>query len=143
VPFEHSSGAVIFYEDLRGRVFLLLRYLRNGKEWWDYPKGHIEKREKSVEAMMREIKEETGLSEIEVVPGFSSYSKYFFRVEGKNVFKVVDFHLARSRSKDVRLSSEHSGYAWLPYDEAMKKLTYENARNVLERAHEFLEHEVQ
>ena len=125
------------------KEFLLLRYLRDGKEWWDYAKGHIEKGEKSLEAMKREINEETGLSDIEVVPGFSSYTKYFFRSEGKNVFKVVDFHLVRSRSKDVRLSKEHAGYAWLPYEEALARLTHKNAKEMLQKALEFLLHEVQ
>jgi hypothetical protein len=48
------------------------------------------------------------------------------------------FFLARAEDAEVRLSSEHTGYAWLPYGEAMSRITYENSRKVLYKANAFL-----
>ena len=56
------------------------------------------------------------------------------------VRKTVVFYLARSPTKDVKLSYEHIGYVWLDYENALKKLTFETAKETLREAHEFLIH---
>jgi len=137
--FEHSVGAVVFYRGQHGPEFLLLRYERAGRIWWDYPKGHIEKREKKIEAMKREVAEETGLKEIKIIEGFKTWIKWVFRKEGRIVFKIVDFYLVESLTKKVKLSIEHGGYEWLPYEQALERLTFKNAKGVLKKAHRFLE----
>jgi hypothetical protein len=38
----------------------------------------------------------------------------------------------------VALSDEHTGYAWLAYEDAMERVTYGNARNLLAAAHHAL-----
>ena len=138
MPFEHSAGAVIFYQGPKGPEFLLLRYERNKRVWWDYAKGHIEKGEKNIAAMLREVTEETGLKNVRVLEGFKTWIKWFFRKEGKNVFKIVDFYLVESPIKEIKLSFEHDGYMWLPYEAALKQLTHKNAKVVLEKVHKFL-----
>lgn len=52
------------------------------------------------------------------------------------VFKTVIFFLAETRSKEVTLSEEHVGFIWLPYEEALKKLSYKNAKEILRKANE-------
>ena len=104
MPFEHSAGAVVFYQSLKGPEFLLLRYERNKRVWWDYPKGKIEKGEKNIETMRREVKEETGLEKIKVIEGFKTWIKWFFRQEGKTIFKIADFYLVESPTKKIKLS---------------------------------------
>ena len=138
MPFEHSAGAVVFYQGPKGPEFLLLRYERNKRVWWDYPKGKIEKGEKNIETMRREVKEETGLEKIKVIEGFKTWIKWFFRQEGKTIFKIVDFYLVESPTKNIKLSREHTGYLWLPYEAALKRLTHKNAKMILEKARKFL-----
>ena len=41
-------------------------------------------------------------------------------------------------SDEVKLSYEHIGYAWLPYEEALNRLRYKNAKNLLKKAHEYI-----
>ncbi len=52
--------------------------------------------------------------------------------------KEVVFFLMETRTTDVKLSYEHIGFDWLPYEQAMKKLTFKNARDILQKAHEYL-----
>ena len=131
---ETSAGAVIFIED-EERMFLLLKYIGGH---WDFTKGHVELGETLHITAKREIMEETGL-EVEFLPGFEKSIDYTYRRHGKMYHKKVIFFLATAKRKDVRLSTEHLDYTWLPYDEAMEKVTYDNARYVLRSAKEFMD----
>ena len=48
--------------------------------------------------------------------------------------------LARTKTEKIALSKEHKGYLWLSYEEAVEKVTYLNAKELLRKAHAFLEH---
>lgn len=153
MPIEKSAGAVIFRKprsrtsgSLRGEegnkiYYLLLHYpcgARTKKDYWDLPKGHIEKGEKLEETVKREVEEETGLKDIKFVEGFKETIKYFFKWDGKNVMKFVTFYLAETREKEVKISDEHIGFKWLRYEEAMGQLTFNNAKEVLKKANDYL-----
>jgi 8-oxo-dGTP pyrophosphatase MutT (NUDIX family) len=101
---------------------------------WEFAKGHMEKGEDERETVRREVAEETGITDIIFVEGFRESIKYYFRWQGKGIFKVVEFHLVRTAAKEVKLSDEHIGYEWLAYDEAMKRLKFKNSKQVLEKA---------
>ncbi len=132
---EISAGCVVFVRENAGLQFLLLHY---SKGHWDFPKGHIEGNESAEEAMLRELKEETGIASVKVIPGFEERITYFFKQNGETIKKEVIFFLVESATKGVRLSFEHIGYEWLPYKEAVKKVTFNNAKQVLKKAYEFL-----
>jgi len=46
--------------------------------------------------------------------------------------------LAKTNEKKISLSHEHNDFVWLEYDDALKKTTFRNAKNVLSKANEFL-----
>jgi len=119
-----------------GKIYYLLLHYDLGH--WGFPKGHIEKGEKTEKTAQREVAEETGIKRIEFIPGFKETIKYFFKKEGKNIFKIVVFFLAQTKTKKVKISWEHKGYKWLPYKEALKQLTYKNAKEILKKANNFL-----
>jgi len=132
---EKSAGAVIFRKE-KGRIKYLLLHYELGH--WDFPKGHIEKNETPKEAAKREIKEETGIEKLEFLDGFRYVLKYFFKREGKLVFKTVIFFLAKTTTKKVKLSFEHIGFKWLSFENALKQLTFKNAKELLKKANEFI-----
>ena len=121
---------------------MLLRYPainhRSGRDYWDYVKGHVEKGEKELETIVREAEEETGLRDLEFVDGLSYAMEYFFVFEGKKIFKIVNFRLALTKTKEIVLSDEHNDFAWIPYEEAYAALSFDNAKQVLKKANEFL-----
>lgn len=134
---EHSAGAVVFHED-GGREYLLLRY---GAGHWGFPKGHIEGGESQTEAMFREIEEETAIprEDQRLVEGFTDETHYEFQRGDTHVDKTVYFFLVEAASTDVSLSHEHEDHAWLPYDRARKRLTFDDPRRILDRADAFLD----
>jgi NTP pyrophosphohydrolases including oxidative damage repair enzymes len=133
---ERSAGAIIFREEGEERYYLLL-YHPVGH--WDFPKGHIEKKESEIKAAIREIKEETGIGNLEFVDGFRKEINYNFRRKDKLVYKEVVFYLSKTEKKEVKLSFEHKDYVWLPYTEALERLSYDNSKNILKMAEIFIE----
>ena len=142
MPFEKSAGAVIFRKDGGKFFYLLLHYPSTTKgtkgDYWDLPKGHIEKGEKELETVKREVKEETSLTDLKFVEDFKEWIKYFFRHREKTIFKIVTFYLAETKTKEVEVSSEHIGFEWLPYEESLEQLTFKNAKEILNKAHKYL-----
>ncbi len=132
---EISAGAVIFRRVHGEPVYLLLHY---GSGHWDFVKGHIEEGEDEITTVKRETAEETGITDLKVIPGFKERIRYFFRRGKEVVYKEVIFYLAQTNQDKVKLSHEHIGYIWLPYEDALKQLTFENAKSILKKAHEIL-----
>ena len=123
---EHSAGTLIY----RSGKWLLLHYPQGH---WDFPKGHIEPGESPEKAALRELKEETGLVG-KIVPGFREVITYHFQKKGHSVEKEVTFFLATVSEDRIVLSREHKGSVWLPASDAVKKLTFRNARELLKKA---------
>ena len=119
-----------------GKIFYLLLHYEEGH--WGSPKGHIENTETIEETARREIREETGLTDIQFIDGFKEQNQYFFTSQGQRIFKTVTFLLAETRSKTIKLSFEHIGFAWLPYEEALKQITFEDERKVLQKANRMI-----
>jgi 8-oxo-dGTP pyrophosphatase MutT (NUDIX family) len=130
MPIERSAGAVIFRKQNNTVYYLLLHYQAGH---WDFPKGNIERGEEPEETARREIFEETGIKDIEFVPGFKETIKYFYKREGKTFYKTVIFFLAQTKTKKVKISWEHQGYQWLPYKQALRRLTFNNAKELFKK----------
>jgi bis(5'-nucleosidyl)-tetraphosphatase len=132
---KKSSGAVIFNNSIGEKYFLVLLY---GGGHWDFPKGGIEEGESELEAAKREIREETGIQEVEFVEGFRRIISYTYTSNGDVVVKSVVFFLAMTNSFQVVLSREHKAYAWLRFDDALEQLTFKTAKQVLTDVYTFL-----
>jgi len=133
---EKSAGAIIFKRD--GKIRYLFLKKKYKTEYWDLPKGNIEKDEKEEETVRREIQEETGLKDLKFVPGFKEKINYFYKNDRGTVFKEVIFFLVESKSEEVKISPEHTSYEWVTYTEALKRAK-ENTRKVFEKANVILE----
>ena len=131
-----SAGIILFNENKGVRNYLLLKYPTGH---WDFIKGKIEENETPHQTSMREAREETGITDIEFVDGFGEEIEYFFRSNNDNVHKKVIFFLAKTNSEQVILSNEHHSFIWLNYVDALKKVTYENAMNLLKKSEVFLQ----
>ncbi|TRO43212.1 NUDIX domain-containing protein [Candidatus Bathyarchaeota archaeon] len=131
---EKSCGAVVFLKGSEVK-YLLLRY---GAGHWDFVKGNVEPNESEKETVIRELQEETGILNARFIDSFKEKIEYFYRRQGATIHKEVIFFLLETHTEKVKLSFEHVGYTWLNYQHAMKKLTFQNAKNVLQKAHELL-----
>ncbi len=137
MPTEHSAGVIIFK---KGEYLLLYRKAHdNYREGWLFPRGLIEIGESVEATVRREVKEETGISDLFFVKGFKADTKWFYRKEGKLVFKTATYLLAETGTEKVKISEEHDGFAWLSFSEAMQRLTFRNDKDVLKKANDFME----
>lgn len=138
---ERSAGAIVFRKEGSKIHYLLLHY-ESGH--WDFPKGRVEKGEDGKETVKREIREETGIEDIEFLPAFKEEIKYFYRKSYQKekkpplVLKEVIFYLVKTPQKRVKISFEHLGFEWLQYKRAIEKITYKNAKEVLKKANKLL-----
>jgi len=98
---------------------------------WDLPKGNIEKGEEPIQTMVREVREETGIVDLRIIPGYEKKIEYFYRRDGKKVHKTVVFFLAETSVEKVTISFEHQDYGWFDYADAIRTVTYPNARRLI------------
>ena len=133
---EEVSAGIILFNESENRKFLLLNY---PSKHWDFVKGKMENGETSHETALRETKEETGISDVEFLDGFEEEIEYYFRAENQDIHKKVIFFLGKTKTLDIILSHEHLDFIWLDYDNALNKITYENAKNLLKKSKKFLD----
>jgi len=131
---EHSAGGVLFRRSSEGLRYLVIRdSYRN----WGFPKGHVEDGESEVEAARREVREETGLADL-VYHAPALEIDWFFRFRGRLIHKTCGFFVFESPDGEATPQTDEgiSACRWLPYEEALRVLSYANAREVLRSAGE-------
>jgi ADP-ribose pyrophosphatase YjhB (NUDIX family) len=129
------AASPVIYKD----KFLLIKRIKPPYVgYWSMPGGKIDFAEEIKQTIVREIKEETGIEDVEFVDGFKEAIKYFYKKDEETVYKEAVYFLAQSMTNDVKLSFEHIGYAWASYDKAYKKLTYNNSKELLRKASGFI-----
>ena len=129
---ETSAGGVI-YRWREGRAHVLL--IRDAYQHWGFPKGHVEQTETAADAALREVEEETGLNCLRLGPRLQTID-WFFRFRGKLIHKYCHFYLIESPEGDTCPQREEgiTECIWLPLDEAISSISYDNAREVLRLA---------
>ena len=127
---ERSAGAIIYQDLPSGKMYLLLNYPSGH---WDFVKGNIERGETLKQTVLREIREETGISDINFVDGFEDKLEYYYQRNGEVVHKEVIFFLAKTSTNIVTLSHEHVDYLWLTFNDTLQKLTYKTAQRLLKK----------
>jgi 8-oxo-dGTP pyrophosphatase MutT (NUDIX family) len=133
---EEVYAGFILFNEIEDKEFLLLNY---PSKHWDFVKGKMEKDETAHETALRETKEETGISDVEFIDGFKEEIEYYFYADNQEIHKKVIFFLGKTKTKDIILSHEHLDFIWLNFDNALEKITYKNAKNLLKKSRKFLD----
>ena len=134
---ETSAGGVVFRRgDGDQPVFLLIRdSYRN----WGLPKGHLEAGEEAADAALREVAEETGLADL-VLHAPIQEIDWFFRFRRRLIHKTCAFFLMESAAGEPCPQQDEGITAcrWLPFEAALRTVSYANAREVLSAAGQLL-----
>ncbi len=124
--FEYSAGGVVLHE---GKALLIRARNLRGRSVWTFPKGKLNSSEKSPQAAVREVEEETGWRcriEVEL-----PHSRYWFQRQGRRVNKTVRwYHMSIIEEVGVP-DSEVEEAVWVPVSEAMERLTYDADKALL------------
>lgn len=131
---ERSAGFILCRKNGERKYLLLLL----GSDYWNFPKGKLESGESYLEAALRELEEETGITKIEIVDGFTFRYDYSFNAGSLRIKKLVKMFLAYYLGGDVVISDEHKRFKWVTFDEAIAILKFENIRRQLREAESFL-----
>lgn len=129
---ETSAGGVVFRKTSDGIKFLLIK---DPYRKWGLPKGHVDSGESFEETADREVTEETGLEEL-VLHGSLGTIDWQFRFRGKLIHKCCHFYLFEAPTGSTCPQSEEGILAcrWFAFTEAVKKISYANARSILRQA---------
>ncbi|MBR6646500.1 MAG: NUDIX domain-containing protein [Clostridia bacterium] len=132
--FEKSCGAVVFTKINNNIYFLIIRSLEG---IYGFPKGHMEKGETEEETALREIKEETGITPC-IIDGFLVRDEYPLPRK-KDTIKQVTYFLAEYNSQDIKAQKEElMEAALMSFEEAISVMQFENTKQILKQANEFL-----
>lgn len=137
MKFEFSAGGIIYKKEKKGFKFALVQ---DGYHKWTFPKGKIEKGEKPEETAIREVGEEIGIKDLEIITLLEKID-YWFKDKTALIHKFVYFYLMEAAKNSVlKLQIEELEKAqWFDAPSARKTLDYkkENLR-LLEKALEVL-----
>lgn len=125
----------VVYKKEKNRIgFLVLKRKLHWKGW-EFPKGGIEEGETEKIAVLRELKEETGLKAKQIMD-FHIKGKFLYNEElpDRKGIKGMTWHLYAIEvfSGKVKIDKkEHSSFKWLDFEEAYNLLTWANQKRCL------------
>ncbi len=137
LPIEYSYGIVTVLRkaDIPDRFLILLQTTGS----WSFPKGHAEGKETPKEAALRELTEETAITEIRLLNTPLIEETYTFKRDDVLTRKINQYFVGITDTENVLIQAkEISEYKWATYEEALATFTYDNAKIVLGKAREFL-----
>lgn len=115
---SRAAGGVVV--DPGGRVVVV----RQRSRTWSFPKGHVEDGEGVLEAARREIHEECGLADLELVRELGSFSRSAIG-RGLLEWKTITLYLFRSPEAELRpLDPANPEARWVPPDEVAGLLSH-------------------
>ncbi|MCI4349418.1 MAG: NUDIX domain-containing protein [Thermoplasmata archaeon] len=128
---ERAAGAVVFHVP-SGEVLLL--HLA-AEDRWCFPKGHVESGESLEQTALREVREETGLTQVHLEHELDEVSYRFFNPrKGTNVLKSVVYWLARTEEREAHPEPLFDRFHWATPTSARDMVRYESDRRILDRA---------
>jgi dATP pyrophosphohydrolase len=97
---------------------------------WQMVSGHLEAGEKAYECAARELLEETGLRPLHFYQ--ASYVNRFYLASSDEIVLSPVFAAQVAPDAQVRLSGEHTDFAWVPYEEARRRYPWPGQRKAIE-----------
>jgi len=129
---DASFGVVPIHSENGTRRFLLVHQM---KGHWGFPKGHADPGETALQAAVRELAEETGITACRVMASPEFLEHYtIIKKSAKRIDKTVTFFIGHVADPAVTPQPEEvQGYAWLTADQARERLTFPEARELFGR----------
>ncbi|MGZ3948978.1 MAG: NUDIX hydrolase [Ktedonobacteraceae bacterium] len=122
-----SSGAIILRE-IEGELKIALAHHQRTDKSWVLPKGHVEEGETIEEAALREIHEESGLDNVQLIKHLGTIMRESVKSNGDLVQKTIHFFLAyalENNQSSTPTDLIFTEVGWFKPEEAIELLPYE------------------
>lgn len=121
---ETSCGCIIINNN---KVLLVFE---KGRNFWGFPKGHMEENETELETAIREVKEEVGL---DVIIDSSKRYELHYNIDNR-IDKTTVLYLAKTVDDNVsKQDSEILDARWVNIDEVIELLTFDNWKDMFKK----------
>ncbi len=126
---EESFGIIPLRKTPGGWEVFLIQHTRS--RYWGFPKGHGEEGESPEQAAIRELKEETNLDVVRQLHQSSLEEQYYFRMEGRQIFKKVFYYIAEVEGEVILQKNEVQNGIWVSFSEALDKVTHTEGKTII------------
>lgn len=122
---EPTSGGIVYRVTKAGEIEILL--IQDAKDRWTIPKGHIEEGETAQQTAKREIAEEAGLKDTEVL-GWLGKIHFRYRRVNTLVLMTTQIYLVHAKGDTNAIKKEEwmNGIQWFGFHDALEKIEYED-----------------
>jgi 8-oxo-dGTP pyrophosphatase MutT (NUDIX family) len=127
---EPTAGGIVFRRNVETGIEILL--IQDAKDRWTIPKGHIEQGETAQETAKREIGEEAGLTETDVL-GWLGKIHFRYRRVDKLVLMTTQIYLVRAKGDTNAIKKEEwmNGIKWFTFQDALDAIEYEDIEKLM------------
>lgn len=131
---EPTSGGIIFRRTKDGKDIEIL-LIQDAKDRWTIPKGHIEEGETAQQTAKREIGEEAGLKNVDVL-GWLGKIHFRYRRIDKLVLMTTQIYLVRAKGDTNAIQKEEwmNGIKWFSFNDALDAIEYEDIAKLMLKA---------
>lgn len=134
---EESFGIIPIFLNEKGTITFLL--VQHATGHWAFPKGHAHMGETEHMTALRELQEETGVSTATIVPHDPIKESYIYTFQKERRDKTVSYYIAQCADQKLTLNpKEISNAGWFTYEEAKKRITFDESKQTLESAKNIL-----
>jgi 8-oxo-dGTP pyrophosphatase MutT (NUDIX family) len=132
---------ILFRKINRGIEYLLLKTTPEREDFWQPVTGGVEEGENNIEALKREVSEESGIKNfvriVENVDYFEYPDAHF--IKGFDYIKEYVFGVEVDPNERIVIDGkEHSQFKWCSFQEALELLKWEENKKALSRLNEIL-----
>ena len=128
-----SAGAIILRE-VGGKLKIALAHHSRGPKPWILPKGHVEEGESLEQAALREIYEEAGLDNVQLIKHLGTIMRESLKSNGDVEQKTIHFYLAYALGESQSQAPSDQRFIeadWFSPEEAIQLLPHESEQTFL------------
>ena len=128
-PIIDKSYGIIPVFPTKPRQYLLIY---QAKGYWSFPKGHKELSESNLQTARRELFEETGIEDVQLISNKTFSCTYKFFYEKMAISKTVTYVLGYVKSQEVHVDNKETiNFFWGDYVACRKKLRHKTNKRLL------------
>lgn len=139
-----KSVFIVVYSKEGSKIKYLVLNRKLHWKGWEFPKGGVENNETEGDAVRRETKEETGLNIKGEIKRFDIHGEYKYQKKYPDrkglIGQSYSLYAVEVPNGKVKLDEhEHSAFEWLKFEDAVKKVTWEDQKKCLKIVNAFIE----